>query len=73
MSKFRDKKPKMLVETLQGILTLQNWQTQLLELAILQTKHTDQVSRTEKPFAACPVKRQSKAKQTPPQDTSPRE
>ena len=42
MSKLDDKKPKTLVETLQGLLTLQNWQTQLLELAILQAKGTEE-------------------------------
>jgi len=71
MSKLGDKKPKTLVETLQGILTLQNWQTQLLELAILQAKHTDQASHTAKPSPTGPAKRQSKTKHPPTQETTP--
>ena len=37
----RNKKPKTLTETLEGLLMLQNWQTQLLELAILQAKFAE--------------------------------
>jgi len=40
-SKRKNNKPKTLSETLEGLLTLQNWQTQMLELAILQARHAE--------------------------------
>ena len=41
----RNHKPKTLSETLEGLLTLQSWQTQMLELAVLQARHIETLAR----------------------------
>ena len=67
-------KPKTLAETLEGLLMLQNWQTQLLELAVLQARSAEVLATEARlPAAiaeACPDAEPAKGK---PKGKAPRE